>query len=298
MTKSAVSGCFEDRPDAEQAGSVSTSRSDDMRSIPFLRAQFDRFSRPRRSGGSTSSMVAFARLDGMPGAEVDAQHHLGGSAGHSDDLGNHDGLEERHDRVQREPDAGPLLLRSSLASIARATAKFDSSDALVGTFTLSSPGTSTAATLDQSGQPATGLGSHQLTIPLPQGLPPFPEKPYVLVVADPSSPSATADPAQTASFRTYTIGIVTHGGIQDTSWKHGPPWELQIAYEMKQEGYDAVIPYNWVAQSNNPGEAIKQSPKLARIILHTASKFPASAPGQPGLHWPQRGDGDQYLCDR
>ena len=122
------------------------------------------------------------------------------------------------------------------------------------------------------------MGNHQLTIPLPQGLPPFPEKPYVLVVADPSLPSATVDPAQTASFRTYTIGIVTHGGIQDTSWKHGPPWELQMAYEMKQEGYDAVIPYNWVAQSGNPGEAIKQSPKLAQIILHTASKFPASAP--------------------
>ena len=69
----------------------------------------------------------------------------------------------------------------------------------------------------------------------------------------PSLPSATTDPAQTASFRTYTIGIVTHGGIQDTSWKHGPPWELQIAYEMKHEGYDAVIPYNWVAQSSNPG---------------------------------------------
>ena len=60
-------------------------------------------------------------------------------------------------------------------------------------------------------------------------------------------------PEQTASFRTYTIGIVTHGGIQNTSWKHGPPWELQIAYEMKREGYDAVIPYNWVAQSNHPG---------------------------------------------
>ena len=71
-------------------------------------------------------------------------------------------------------------------------------------------------------------------------------------------------PNQTASFRTYTIGIVTHGGIQDTSWKHGPPWELQMAYEMKQEGYDSVIPYNWVAQSNDPGSAIKQSPRSWR----------------------------------
>ena len=156
--------------------------------------------------------------------------------------------------------------------------KFDSSDSQVGTFTLTSPGGSSGATLDQSGQPATAVGSHQLTIPLPQGLPPFPEKPYVVVVADPGSPSATAEPDQTAAFRTYTIGIVTHGGIQDTSWKHGPPWELQMAYEMRHEGYDSVIAYNWVGVSNNPGSAIKQSPKLARAILHAASQFPASAP--------------------
>ena len=77
-------------------------------------------------------------------------------------------------------------------------------------------------------------GTHELTIPLPQGLPPYPDKPYVLVVADPGSPSATTNPQETASFRVYTIGIVTHGGIQDTSWTHGPPWQLQIAYEMKQ----------------------------------------------------------------
>jgi hypothetical protein len=159
--------------------------------------------------------------------------------------------------------------------------QFDSSDTLVSTVTLVSlpplsgkPG----VTLDQSGQPAAAIGTHQLTIPLVQGLPPFPEKPYVLAVANPALPSAMIDPQQTAAFRTYTIGVVTHGGIQDTSWKHGPPWELQIAWMMKHEGYDAVIPYNWVAQSGTPGEAIKQSPKLARIILHTASRFPAGDP--------------------
>ncbi len=159
--------------------------------------------------------------------------------------------------------------------------QFNTSDSLVGTFTLPPPGArsaTTAVTLDQNGQPATSLGTHQLTIPLPQGLPPDPEKPYVVVVADPGSLSATTEADQTASFRTYTIGIVTHGGIQDPSWKHGPPWELETAYIMKQEGYDAVIPYNWALQSGTPGEAIKQSPKLARIILHTASQFPASDP--------------------
>jgi hypothetical protein len=157
--------------------------------------------------------------------------------------------------------------------------QFDSSDAEVDTYTLVPPDSSSgqAATLDQAGQPANAVGTHELTISLPQGLPPYPEKPYVLVVADPGAPSATADPQQTASFRVYTIGIVTHGGIQDTSWIHGPPWELQIADDLKQEGFDSVIHYNWVQQSGTPGEAIKQSPRLARIILGTANRFPENA---------------------
>jgi hypothetical protein len=159
--------------------------------------------------------------------------------------------------------------------------QFDSSDSLVDTITMASPGSpsgQSAVTLDQSGQPATAVGTHQLTIPLAQGLPPYPEKPYVLVVADPSSPAATVDPEQTASFRVYTIGIVTHGGIQDPSWKHGPPWEIETAYMMRHEGFDSVIGYNWVLQSSTPGQAIKQSPRLARMILGVASNFPTGDP--------------------
>lgn len=159
--------------------------------------------------------------------------------------------------------------------------QFDSSDSLVDTVTLSAPGEAAGQgtiTLDQNGLPATASGTHELTIPLAQGLPPFPEKPYVLVVADPGSPSATMDPQQTASFHTYTIGIVTHGGIQDPSWKHGPPWQLETALMMRNEGFNSVIAYNWVLQSGTPGAAIKQSPRLARMILDVASKFPAGDP--------------------
>ena len=181
-------------------------------------------------------------------------------------------------QVNQAPDAAnPIqfgVYRSS-------NGQFDSSDSLVDTITLAAPGSASgqsAITLDQSGQPATAVGTHQLTLPLAQGLPPYPEEPYVLVVADPSSPSATADPAQTASFRVYTIGIVTHGGNQDPSWIHGPPWELETAYMMRREGFDSVIGYNWVLQSSTPGAAIKQSPRLARMILDIASNFPASDP--------------------
>jgi hypothetical protein len=180
-------------------------------------------------------------------------------------------------RVNQAPDAAnPIqfgVYRSS-------NGQFDSSNSLVDKITLASPGAGAgqSVALNQSGQSATAVGVHQLTIPLPQGLSPYPEKPYVLVAADPSASPVTTEPQQTASFRTYTIGIVTHGGIQDSSWKHGPPWELETAYLMKHEGYDAVIPYNWVLQSSTPGAAIKQSPRLASIILHTASQFPASNP--------------------
>lgn len=160
------------------------------------------------------------------------------------------------------------------------TGQFNASDSLVATVTLAAPGSASgqgAITLDQNGQPATAVGTHQVTLPLAQGLPPFPEKPYVLVVADPNSPSATTDPAQTASFRVYTIGIVTHGGIQDPSWVHGPPWELETAYMMRRQGFDGVIGYNWAIQSSTPGAAIQQSPRLERMILDAVNRFPTSA---------------------
>jgi hypothetical protein len=159
--------------------------------------------------------------------------------------------------------------------------QFSSSDSLVDTVTLAAPGTEAGqgiTTLDQNGQSAIAIGTHEVTIPLPNGLPPFPEKPYVLVVADPNSPTATTDPDQTASFRVYTIGIVTHGGIQDPSWRHGPPWENETAYMMRREGFDSVIAYNWALQSSTPGAAIQQSPRLARMIMDVASKFPANDP--------------------
>ncbi len=163
-------------------------------------------------------------------------------------------------QVNQVPEAGSPLQFGVYRS---SDGQFNASDSLVDTFTPASSST---------------VGVHQLTIPLAQGLPPYPEKPYVLVVADPGSASATTEAAQTASFRVYTIGIVTHGGIQDSSWKYGPPWELDTAYMMRHEGFDSVIAYNWAEESSTPGDAIKQSPKLAQMILDAASQFPASDP--------------------
>ncbi len=157
--------------------------------------------------------------------------------------------------------------------------QFDSNASLVDTWTDPTPGQGqVGAQLDDAGQPADAVGTHQLTIQLPNGLPIDPQKPYVLVVADPGSPSATTDPAQTASFRVYSIGIVTHGGLQNTAWKYGPAWEVKTAVIMKREGYDAAIPYNWIAASDIPGRAAMQGPRLASEILAAASQFPAGDP--------------------
>ena len=146
----------------------------------------------------------------------------------------------------------------------------------VGSEPIVPPGQGTP-TLDDNGHPAAAAGYHQLTIPLPGGLPLNPEHPYVLVVANPDSVPA-GQPRPTASFRKYTIGVVVHGGLQDKSWKNGPMWELVMAYSLKKQGYDAVIPYNWVSQSSTPGAAAKQGPKLAKMVLDDVHQAPANEP--------------------
>ncbi len=85
-------------------------------------------------------------------------------------------------------------------SVYRSTdSQFDSSDTLVSTWTTGTQAQGqgqVSATLDAAGQPAGALGIHQLTIPLPAGLPPDPQKPYVLVVADPAIPGRKAIPSR------------------------------------------------------------------------------------------------------
>jgi hypothetical protein len=160
-----------------------------------------------------------------------------------------------------------------------AVPRFDASALSVGGEMIVAPGAGDGTpTLDLDGQPAAARGQHRLTIPIPGGLTLNPEHPYVLVVADPAAALASGDPRAAASFRTFVIGVVTHGGIQDKHWKNGPPWELVMADALRREGYDAVIPFNWVSSSNHPGAAAKQGLKLARKIRDVARRFPASDP--------------------
>jgi hypothetical protein len=153
---------------------------------------------------------------------------------------------------------------------------FSPDDIAVGSESVVAPAQGTP-TLDDNRQPASAAGHHQLTIPLPNGLSLNPKHPYVLVVANPGD-TGPAQAPPTASFRTYTIGVVTHGGLENKSWKNGPMWELVMAYSLKQQGYDAVIPYNWVSQSSTPGAAAKQGPRLAAMVLKAVNQAPPNEP--------------------
>ena len=51
-------------------------------------------------------------------------------------------------------------------------------------------------------------------------------------------------------------------------------------------------------QSGTPGEAIKQSPRLAQCHPRHRRPVPRERSGRPRLHRPQRGDGGQHLCHR
>ncbi|WP_406693894.1 hypothetical protein V5E97_22920 [Singulisphaera sp. Ch08] len=155
--------------------------------------------------------------------------------------------------------------------------RFDSADLAVETLTVGEEG---GSALDDLGASSLAQGHHRLTLTLPDGLPPTPEHPYVLAVADPSlTVSGDAAGQNTVALRKYVIGVLTHGGFQSKSWKErGAPWALQMAKSLQAQGYDAVIPYNWVAESRTPGAAAKQGARVARLVELAASHAPEGEP--------------------
>jgi hypothetical protein len=156
---------------------------------------------------------------------------------------------------------------------------YDQGDATVGSFTISPPAPGQTGTLDSTGQSATAVGNHTVTMPLAGGLPIDPNDPYVVVVADPTNAVAeTTKTDNSASFRTYVIGVITHGGLQPKSWiADGPPWEQRMAADLTEQGYNAVIPVNWVGVSNTPGSAAKVAPRVVPMIEQAAATFPAGS---------------------
>lgn len=160
-----------------------------------------------------------------------------------------------------------------------ADATLDGSDSAVGSLTVVPPG-QPGATADQNGRPAGAVGPHTVTLPLPGGLPIAPKQPFVLVVADADHALPGEDRGHdTATFRKHVVGVITHGGVQPKEWSRGgPPWERAMARQLTAQGYDAVIPYNWVARSHTAGAAAAHGPALAGEVARVAGQFPASDP--------------------
>ncbi|GAC1475314.1 MAG: hypothetical protein NVSMB9_27540 [Isosphaeraceae bacterium] len=157
--------------------------------------------------------------------------------------------------------------------------RFDAKDVPVGSLTIVPPSLP-GATVDENGNPATSVGHHKLTAPLPGGLSINPKHPFVLVVADPGhevrEPFA---PDSTASFRKHVIGVITHGGVQPKNWSSlGPPWERRMTSGLLADGYDTVIPYNWVGVSGHAGSAARQAPILASMVHDASQQFPPNDP--------------------
>jgi FG-GAP-like repeat len=87
-----------------------------------------------------------------------------------------------------------------------------------------------------------------------------PAHPYVIATA--TGPDGVAS---SASFRTITIGLVTHGfDSSDTA----PDWIYQIAASLKGLGYDQTFAYDWATDSHalESGEGIKNGVEAAQLI--------------------------------
>lgn len=85
----------------------------------------------------------------------------------------------------------------------------------------------------------------------PQDLPIDPEHPYIVVEANPDNSISEKDTSNdTAEFRKYVIGVVTHG---QQLLPVLPSWVNDMANGLKQyDGYNDVIPFDWSARSLDP----------------------------------------------
>ena len=120
-------------------------------------------------------------------------------------------------------------------------------------------------------------GQHLLEMNLGKAMRPDPSRPYIIVVGRANGPvQETETGDNSAVFRKYSIGVISHGGIQG-SHINIPQWEAKIGWKLQDYGYDVVIPFNWAGQSKTPGAAAQQGPRLAKKIENAIAALPAGA---------------------
>src|SRR6185437_16493287 len=71
-----------------------------------------------------------------------------------------------------------------------------------------------------------------------------------VVVANPNGTIAESNSTNnTASFETHVLGVVVHGLAFNLLRPTTPAWETQMAAGLRQDGYEAVIAFNWMRLS-------------------------------------------------
>jgi hypothetical protein len=140
------------------------------------------------------------------------------------------------------------------------------------------------ATIPGSDSADLSLGTHtgvKLSLIAPNGQPvtaltPNTALPFIVVAAPKGS---------TASFETHVLGVIAHGLEFDPFLVFEnmvPGWETQMAQTLQQQdGYEAVIPFNWVRLSVLPFPFAIQmaSQQLYQQVVSTADQLASQHPG-------------------
>ncbi len=150
------------------------------------------------------------------------------------------------------------------------------------------------ATIPASDSADLSAGSHQgvkLSLTAPNGQPltvltPNTTLPFIVVQANPNGSIAESDSSNNiASFETHTLGVIAHGlELDPTLWllNQVPAWELQTAAALQQsDGYQAVIPFNWIRLSILPfPQAIQLAgSQLYQQVVAESDRLAAQHPG-------------------
>ena len=141
------------------------------------------------------------------------------------------------------------------------------------------------ATIPASDSADLSLGSHtgvNLSLTAPNGQPvtaltPNTALPFIVVVANSDGSSA--------SFETHVLGVIAHGlELNPMLWllNELPSWETQMASALQQDdGYQAVIPFNWMRLSFLPFPMAIQlaGSELYQQVVSEADQLASQHPG-------------------
>lgn len=110
-------------------------------------------------------------------------------------------------------------------------------------------------------------------------------QPFLVVQANPNGSIVESDAANDtnniASFETHTLGVIVHG-FEFSLTGATPAWEQQMAASLQQiDGYQAVIAFNWVFQSELPipGMTVKAANRLAPQVQAEVDQLASQHPG-------------------